>query len=80
MRLVLREMFLVFARRPGRRRRRGDLRRGRYVQSQLFGVAQLDPVVFAVSTVALLAASLAAALVPAWRAARIDPIRALRME
>jgi ABC-type antimicrobial peptide transport system permease subunit len=36
--------------------------------------------VFALSAVALFAAALAAGFMPAWRAARIDPIRALRYE
>ena len=53
---------------------------GRFVQSQLFGVNANDPLVFTLSAAALLAAALAAALVPAWRAARLDPIRALRWE
>ena len=53
---------------------------GRYVQSQLFGVNAADPVVFAAGAASLLAASLAAALVPAWRATRIDPLRALRTD
>ena len=53
---------------------------GRYVQSQLFGVNAADPVVFAAGGASLLAASLAAALVPAWRATRIDPLRALRTD
>jgi putative ABC transport system permease protein len=52
----------------------------RYVESQLFGVHANDPIVFSVSAVALLAAALAAAFVPAWRAAKIDPILALRSD
>jgi ABC-type antimicrobial peptide transport system permease subunit len=52
----------------------------RYVESQLFGVHANDPVVFSLSAVALLAAALAAGFVPAWRAARIDPMLALRSE
>lgn len=58
----------------------GGLAGGRYVESQLFGVQAGDPIVFAASILLLLGASLAAGLVPAWRAARIDPIRALRYE
>jgi ABC-type antimicrobial peptide transport system permease subunit len=53
---------------------------GRFVESQLFGVKAADPAVFAISVAALLAASFAAAFIPAWRASRIDPIRALRYE
>jgi predicted permease len=52
----------------------------RYVESQLFGVHANDPIVFTVSAFALLAAALAAGFVPAWRAAQIDPIRALRYD
>jgi ABC-type antimicrobial peptide transport system permease subunit len=52
----------------------------RYVESQLFGVHANDPAVFTLSAVALFAAALAAGLLPAWRAAKIDPIRALRYE
>jgi len=52
----------------------------RFVESQLFGVKAADPAVYAMSVAALLAASLAAAFIPAWRASRIDPMRALRYE
>jgi predicted permease len=53
---------------------------GRYVENQLFGVKAAEPAVFLVSVGALLAVSMSAAFVPAWRASRIDPIRALRYE
>jgi predicted permease len=53
---------------------------GRYVESQLFGVKALDRSIFAISITALLAASLTAAFIPAWRASRLDPMRALRQE
>jgi predicted permease len=51
---------------------------GRLVESQLFGVNGADVPVFVISAAALLAAALAAAFTPAWRASRIDPMTALR--
>ena len=53
---------------------------GNYVETQLFGVKAVDGPVFAISVATLLMASLAASLVPAWRASRISPVRALRYE
>ena len=53
---------------------------GRYVESQLFGIKALDRSVFILSIATLLAASLTAAFIPAWRASRLDPMRALRHE
>jgi ABC-type antimicrobial peptide transport system permease subunit len=44
----------------------------------LFGVAPTDPVSLLVATASLLAAGMAAATVPAVRAARTDPSEALR--
>jgi ABC-type lipoprotein release transport system permease subunit len=46
----------------------------------LYGVEPSDPGVFAMSVVLLLAAALLAAAYPAWRAARLDPTKALRTE
>ena len=50
------------------------------MESQLFGVRANDPAVFTSSAAALFAAALAAGLLPAWRATKIDLIRALRYE
>jgi ABC-type antimicrobial peptide transport system permease subunit len=79
VRLVLREMLAVIVAGVAAGIAAG-LVSGRYVETQLFGVNAADIPVFAASAAALLAASLAAALVPAWRASRIDPMRALRYE
>jgi predicted permease len=52
----------------------------RLIRSLLYGTTALDPVVFAVVSVALLAVAAVACALPAWRASRLDPITALRME
>jgi predicted permease len=52
----------------------------RVIESQLFGVGARDPVVFAVSAVALLLVAALASWVPARRASRVDPQIALRAE
>lgn len=44
----------------------------------LYRVSPRDPLAFASALTVMLAAALAACFVPAWRAARIDPARALR--
>jgi putative ABC transport system permease protein len=53
---------------------------GRYVESLLFQVSPRDPVAFGVSGAVLLAVSVAACLIPARRATRVNPIDALRFE
>jgi predicted permease len=50
------------------------------IQSMLYGTPALDPVVFLVVSVTLLLVASAACAVPAWRASRLDPVIALRME
>jgi len=50
----------------------------RFIESQLYGVSRLDPVLWSVALVTLLTVGSVAAAVPAGRAARIDPVEALR--
>jgi ABC-type antimicrobial peptide transport system permease subunit len=52
----------------------------RFVSSMLFGVKGTDPWTIAAASAVLTAAALVAALLPAWRASRVDPIVALRYE
>ena len=52
----------------------------RLLGNLLFGVEPLDPATYAAVSAALLAVALAACIVPAWRAARVDPVTALRSE
>jgi predicted permease len=52
----------------------------RWVESMLFGLQPADPMVLAGAAALLTAAGLAAAYVPARRAARVNPVVALRLE
>jgi len=53
---------------------------GRAMATQLFGVKPYDPKILLVTTVVLSLAALVAAIVPAHRAAALEPMRALRTE
>jgi ABC-type antimicrobial peptide transport system permease subunit len=53
---------------------------GRYVESQLFGVDPTDARTIAGAVLLLAAVLVLAGLVPSSRAARVDPIRALRAD
>jgi macrolide transport system ATP-binding/permease protein len=53
---------------------------GRLVASQLFGVGSADPLILAAAVGVLITAALCAALLPARRAARTDPLAAVRAE
>ena len=48
------------------------------MSSLLYGVRPIDPAVSMLATAVLAAVGLIATLVPAWRAARIDPVTTLR--
>ena len=52
----------------------------RLIDSQLFGVSATDPVAYAIALLVLLAIALLSAYVPARRAARVEPLIALRHE
>jgi putative ABC transport system permease protein len=52
----------------------------RLMESVVFGVTPHDPLTFTGLSAAIVAATLAACLVPASRAARLDPVQTLRRE
>jgi putative ABC transport system permease protein len=52
----------------------------RLLRSLLYEVSATDPLIFGAVSIGLLAVSLAAMFIPAWRATRVDPLAALRHE
>ena len=53
---------------------------GRAIQSFLFGVQPIDPLALSISAVILVIVCAIAAAAPAWRAAQVNPVEALRAE
>jgi ABC-type antimicrobial peptide transport system permease subunit len=53
---------------------------GSAAESLLFQMSGRDPMVFAAATIVLITVALCAGLIPAQRAARVDPMTALRYE
>src|SRR5216683_1883180 len=58
----------------------GALALGRFLSALLYGVGQRDPLTFAVATLTLGTVALAASLLPALAASRLDPMTVLRSE
>jgi ABC-type antimicrobial peptide transport system permease subunit len=52
----------------------------RFIKSLLFGISPLDPVTYVVVPLILAAAVALASYIPARRAAKLDPVKALRAE
>jgi predicted lysophospholipase L1 biosynthesis ABC-type transport system permease subunit len=53
---------------------------GRFLGNQLYGINQYNPLVIAISILALASSALIAALIPAFRATSISPLDALRTD
>ncbi len=53
---------------------------GRLVASLLYGISANDPIAMVVAASALMVIAAVASLAPAWRAAKADPVSALRAD
>jgi ABC-type lipoprotein release transport system permease subunit len=53
---------------------------GRFMASQLYQVSALDPATFIATPLLILIVALTANLLPARRATKVDPVRALQAE
>ena len=58
----------------------GALALGRVVTNLVYGVSPADPATFAAVSAILAAVALAASIIPAWRATRVEPVKTLREE
>jgi predicted permease len=58
----------------------GALAAGRLLERLVDGMQPIDVAAFAITVPVLLAAAVAASFAPAWRASKVNPIRALRQE
>jgi predicted permease len=58
----------------------GGLAAGQLIRNLLYGVKPLDGSVYLGVAIVLLTVAVLACSLPAWRASRLDPVRALRME
>jgi len=58
----------------------GALALGRFARGLVFQIAPADPVSIAAAAILMLVVAALASVIPAWRAARIDPVVALKVE